>query len=201
MKLLFASRNREKLEEIRALFSLPGLELGSALDYPELPDVVEDGDTLEANAIKKATSLARGTGCWSLADDTGLEVEALDGAPGVYSARYAGEAATYDDNCTKLLRELSGQVNRRARFRTAIALSSPEGDARTVSGRCDGVITEARRGHRGFGYDPIFLPDGYEETFAEMSAALKNSISHRGRALRKAQEAWGELIASQPDGW
>ena len=194
MKLLIATRNAHKLEEIRRIFDFSGLEVLSAFDFPDIPDVEEDGDTLEANAIKKATEMARATGCWTLADDSGLEVEALDGAPGVYSARYAGEACSYEKNNQKLLRELSGQSNRNARFRTVIALSSPDGEVRTVEGICPGRIIEELRGEHGFGYDPLFVPEGYEQTFAELSAEEKNTISHRARALQKAQEAWAELF-------
>lgn len=194
MKLLFATRNRHKLEELRALFLFSGLEVGSALDFPELPDVEEDGETLEENAIKKAVTLARATGCWALADDTGLEVEALDGAPGVYSARYAGEHVDYAANNAKLLRAMRGVSNRRACFRCVIALSSPAGEARTVEGRCEGTITERPRGTHGFGYDPVFLPHGHSQTFAEMAEAMKNSLSHRARALAAAREAWGGML-------
>ena len=125
MKLLVATRNKHKLEEIHAILAGLEVELHSALDFPEIPDVVEDGDTFEANAIKKAVTLARATGCWALADDSGLEVEALGNAPGVYSARYAGEPVSYAANNEKLLRELAGQADRRARFRCVIALSDP----------------------------------------------------------------------------
>ena len=190
MKLVIATRNKHKLEEIRAIFSPHALELASALDFPDIPDVVEDGLTFEDNAIKKATTLARATGCWALADDSGLEVEALEGRPGVYSARYAGEPADYEANNRKLLAELQGQSNRRARFRCVVALADPSGKTRVVQGRCDGTIIDSPRGRAGFGYDPLFVPDGYSETFAEMSAELKNRISHRARALAEARKAW-----------
>ena len=194
MKLVIATRNKHKLEEIRAIFSLGALELSSALDFPDIPDVVEDGLTFEDNAIKKAVTLARATGCWALADDSGLEVEALDGRPGVYSARYAGEPADYEANNRKLLAELQGQSNRRARFRCVVALADPSGKTRVVQGRCDGTIIDRPRGRAGFGYDPLFVPDGYTETFAEMSAELKNRISHRARALAEAQQAWSIIL-------
>ena len=201
MKLLIATRNPDKLKEIKACFQVPQLEVVSALEFPDLPEVEEDGDTLEANAIKKATILARETGLWSLADDTGLEVAALDGAPGVYSARYAGEDATYEDNCRKLLAALSGQGDRRAVFRSVIALCDPAGKAECVEGGCDGVITEEAHGENGFGYDPVFQPDGYPLTFAEMDATTKNRLSHRGKALQKARIAWEELLTSGPERW
>lgn len=194
MKLLIATRNAHKLREIREIFDIPGLEIVSALDYPEIPDVVEDGETLEANAIKKAVTLARATGLWSMADDTGLEVAALNGEPGVYSARYAGEDARYADNNRKLLDALNGTTDRSAQFRCVIALADPSGDAQTVEGICRGRIADAVRGDGGFGYDPLFVPDGFDRTFAELSAEEKNRISHRGRALEKAHHAWRHLL-------
>ncbi|MFC1467749.1 XTP/dITP diphosphatase [Verrucomicrobiota bacterium] len=194
MKLVLATRNKHKLEEIKAIFNFQGLEISSAFDYPEIPDVEEDGDTLEANAIKKAVTLAKELGCWAMADDSGLEVDALDGAPGVYSARYAGEDVSYEANNVKLLAELKDKTNRAAAFRTVIALSDPEGNTRTVEGRCDGAIIDACRGEHGFGYDPLFVPAGYEQTFAELASDEKNRISHRARALKAAEAAWSELL-------
>jgi XTP/dITP diphosphohydrolase len=190
MKLVIATRNAHKLEEIKAIFDFEGLEVSSAFDYPEIPDVVEDGDTFEANAVKKAVEIAQATGCWAMADDSGLEVDALGGAPGVYSARYAGEPCCYDANNEKLLRELAGCNNRLARFRSVIALSDPEGNVQTVDGNCSGMILEELRGSNGFGYDPLFVPEGCGQTFAELSSEVKNSISHRARALEKARQAW-----------
>jgi len=201
MKLVIATRNKHKLEEIRSVFRLPSADLLSALDYPDVPDVVEDGITFEANAIKKAVTLAHATGLWALADDSGLEVDALNGAPGIYSARYAGEPVSYPANNRKLLEELEKASNRRARFRCVIALSSPDGKAKTVDGRCEGVIAREERGRQGFGYDPLFVPDGFSKTFAEMDADSKNAISHRGRALKKAQEEWGAMLETKPAGW
>ncbi len=196
MKLVIATRNAHKLEEIHSIFDFQNLEVMSAFDFPDIPDVVEDGDTLEANAIKKAVEIATATGCWALADDSGLEVDALDGAPGVYSARYAGESCCYEANNEKLLRELQDKKDRSARFRTVIALSDPGGSAQTVEGECPGVIIEELRGINGFGYDPLFVPDGYAETFAELASEEKNRISHRARALHAAHDAWSELLAS-----
>jgi len=196
MKLLIATRNPHKLEEICAIFDLPHLEIVSALDYPDIPDVVEDGATLEANAVKKAVTLSLETGLWSLADDTGLEVEALDGAPGVRSARYAGEPVDYAANNRKLLEALAGQPNRAARFRTVIALSEPSGRAQIVEGICEGHIAESPRGTNGFGYDPLFVPAGETRRFAELTAAEKNILSHRARALAAAQEKWSNLLGA-----
>ncbi len=190
MKFIIATRNTHKLEEIRAIFNTDGLEVCSALDFPDLPDTIEDRDTLEGNAIKKAQELCDATGLMALADDSGLEVDSLDGAPGVYSARYAGEPCSYEDNNAKLLRELSDKENRRARFRTVIALARPSEEPLTVEGICPGVIIDELRGEHGFGYDPLFVPDGYTETFAELSAETKNKISHRALALAKVSNHW-----------
>jgi len=187
MKLVLATRNAHKLEEIRAIFDFENLEVFSAFDFPDIPDVVEDGNTLEANAIKKAVEIAQATGLLAMADDSGLEVTALGGAPGIYSARYAGEACSAEANNEKLLRELAGQKDRTAQFRTVIAWATPTGETQTVEGICRGKILEELRGKNGFGYDPLFVPEGYGETFAELSAQVKNKISHRANALRKAK--------------
>jgi len=195
MKLLIATRNRHKLEEIRAILNLAGLELVGADDVPGLPEVEEDAPTFDGNAIKKARMLAQASGCWTLADDSGLEVESLGGAPGVLSARYAGPEASTPANNAKLLRELTDVTNRRARFRCVLALCAPNGRIWTVEGRCEGRILEAPRGLNGFGYDPLFLPDGHDQTFAELPAGVKNGISHRGRALQRAVGEWGGLLA------
>jgi len=197
MRVLVATRNRHKLEEIRQIFSLPGLELVAADEVPGLPeDVVEDAVTFEGNALKKARELCRASKLWTMADDSGLEVCALDNAPGVYSARYAGEPCSYPANNAKLLRELQGVEDRRARFRCAIALCAPDGREWTVDGGCPGRIIHEPRGVNGFGYDPLFVPDGYAQTFAELDGATKNAISHRGAALRRAAERWLPLLTA-----
>ena len=190
MKFVIATRNTHKLEEIRSILNFQGLEICSALDFPDIPDTIEDRDTLEGNAIKKAQELCDATGLMALADDSGLEVEALDGAPGVYSARYAGEPCSYSNNNAKLLHELSGKENRRARFRTVIALARPGEKPLTVEGICEGKIIEKLRGENGFGYDPLFVPDGFSETFAELPAETKNKISHRAQALAQVSKHW-----------
>lgn len=194
MKLVIATRNRHKLEEIHSIFDFQGLEVCSAFDFPHIPDVVEDGDTLEANAIKKAVEIRDATGLPALADDSGLEVEALNGEPGVYSARWSGEGCTYADNNAKLLRELVGKDNRRAQFRTVIALALPGEQPMTVEGSVQGTIIDELRGEQGFGYDPLFIPDGYNRTFAELPAAVKNKISHRARALNAASNVWATAL-------
>ncbi len=197
MNVLVATRNAHKLEEIRQIFALPGLQLLAADEVPGLPeDVVEDAETFEGNALKKARELCAASGLWTLADDSGLEVRALGNAPGVYSARYAGEPCSHPANNAKLLRELAGVTDRRARFRCAIALCAPDGREWTVDGRCTGEILHESRGSNGFGYDPLFVPDGYVQTFAELDSATKNAISHRGAALRRAAEVWRELLTA-----
>ena len=195
MQLVLATRNANKLEEIRDVLGLDPHTVKSSFDYPQIPDVVEDKDTLEGNAIKKATTIAAATGCWALADDSGLEVDALGGAPGVYSARYAGEHCSYLDNCNKLLFEMEGKTNRRARFRTVLALVNLVGEVRTLEGAMEGTILTEMRGDGGFGYDPVFMPDGYDLSYAEFDPAEKNRISHRGRALQAAIEQWGSLFS------
>jgi len=194
MRLLIATHNAHKLDEILAMVARPGLTLLSMRDFPALPEVVEDGETFDANARKKAVELAQATGLWALGDDSGLEVDALGGAPGVYSARYAGEPANHAANNAKLLAALAGRQDRRARFRCVIALAEPSGRCRTVEGRCEGTIAHAARGTHGFGYDPIFIPEGHVRTFGELDAAVKNRISHRGAALQQAAAAWAELL-------
>ena len=190
MKLLIATRNAHKLKEIRAILELPGVEIIGAEAFPDLPDVVEDKDTFEGNAAKKAVELAAASRLLTLADDSGLEVDALDGAPGVYSARYAGEPSNDAANNRKLLAALDGVTNRTARFRCAIALATPDGRSQTVDGRCEGRIGFEPRGSAGFGYDPLFIPNGYDQSFGELAADLKHSISHRGAALTAAKAAW-----------
>jgi XTP/dITP diphosphohydrolase len=197
MRLLLATRNHHKAAEIRAILRAPEGAILTAEEFPWLPDVVEDGATFEENAAKKATTLARATGLWALGDDSGLEVDALDGAPGVFSARYAGEPANYEANNRKILERMEGVADRRARFRCALALSDPAGQVRTVEGRCEGVLIREPRGRHGFGYDPLFVPDGYTQTFAEMDGELKNRISHRAAALCRAAQAWADIISAQ----
>ncbi|MGD9796574.1 MAG: RdgB/HAM1 family non-canonical purine NTP pyrophosphatase [Acidimicrobiia bacterium] len=184
MRLVLATGNAGKAAEIAVLLGgVPGLEL---LPRPGgVPEPVEDGDTLLDNARIKARALLAATGEAAVADDTGLEVDGLDGAPGVQTARYAGEDATYDDNIAKLLRELGDADDRRAMWRTVALVAWPDGSETWTEGTCTGEITRARRGGAGFGYDPIFVADGGDgRTFAELSVAEKNAVSHRGRAFR-----------------
>jgi len=191
-KLVLATRNSDKVKEIRELLNLPDIEILALDEFPDAPEVAEDGATLEENAIKKAEGIAKYTGLPAVADDTGLEVDYLNGEPGVYSSRYAGEGASYSDNVEKLLRQLAGVPweRRMARFRCVVALCT-EGESQTVEGTCDGFITESPHGRGGFGYDPVFYVPEYGSTFAEMDLELKNRISHRGKAFRKLKELIG----------
>ncbi|MHB1251149.1 MAG: RdgB/HAM1 family non-canonical purine NTP pyrophosphatase [Acidimicrobiales bacterium] len=183
---VLATANPHKANEMRAVLEGLGIEL---LERPEhVADVEEDADTLEGNALLKARALVQATGRPAVADDTGLFVDALDGAPGVYSARYAGENATYADNVAKLLKSLEGvsDSKRTARFRTVVVVAYPEGEPLIVEGSLNGSIGDEPRGDQGFGYDPVFLPEGGGgRTLAEMSPEEKNATSHRGRALRR----------------
>ena len=180
--ILVASANPHKIEELQQILQPLSINLKSTRDFPDGEDVVEDLPDLEGNALKKARYWNSFTGLPALADDTGLEVDALNGAPGVYSARYAGENATYAENVTKLLTELQGKSNRKARFRTVIAFVDGEHET-LFEGICSGIITEKPSGEKGFGYDPVFRPDGYDKTFAELEPDVKNNISHRGLAV------------------
>jgi XTP/dITP diphosphohydrolase len=184
--LVFATNNRHKLEEVSSILS-GRFHLVSLTGINCHEDIPETSDTIEGNALIKARYVVEQYGYDCFADDTGLEVEALDGRPGVYSARYAGEGCSYDDNVTKLLQELNGQSNRNARFRTVIALIMG-GKVHLFEGMINGKIIHERRGTSGFGYDPVFVPDGYDLTFAEMPPELKNSISHRALAVNKLAE-------------
>ena len=186
MKLVLATANPDKAREIAD--ALSGFEL---VPRPaEVPDVDESADTLQGNARLKAQALCAATGEPAVADDTGLEVEALDGRPGVHSSRFAGPHATYADNVAKLLADLQGVENRRARFRTVALVCFPDGREVAAEGTVDGMITTEARGDEGFGYDPVFVPDeGVGRTFAEMTLSEKQAVSHRGRAFRALAEA------------
>ena len=180
-KLVFATNNAHKLEEIAAILG-EKIELLSLKDIECTADIPETADTLEGNATQKAEYIYQQYGLDCFADDTGLEVEALDGAPGVFSARYAGEGHNSEDNMQKLLQNLQGVTNRKAQFRTVICLIW-DGKRYLFEGICKGEIIEEKRGNAGFGYDPIFVPEGYDQTFAELGNDIKNSISHRAKAV------------------
>jgi XTP/dITP diphosphohydrolase len=189
MRILIATMNEGKLREYeRLLADVPGLELETMASLPKPVDVVEDRDTFRGNAIKKAIEIAAVAGMPCLADDSGLEVDALGARPGVYSARYAGEGATDAENNLKLLDELSGTADdlRTARFRCAIVIVDGSGvELATAEGACEGRIGREPRGAQGFGYDPLFMPDGYTQTMAELGPETKNEISHRAKAAAK----------------
>lgn len=183
MKLVFATNNKHKLEEISHLLEGEA-EIGSLAEIGCQEDIPEDHDTLEENALQKARYIKEHYGYDCFADDTGLEIEALDKRPGVYSARYAGPGHDSEANMKKLLREMEGMENRKARFRTVIALIL-DGKEYLFEGIVNGQITKDKRGTSGFGYDPIFMPDNHTETFAEMGNDIKNTISHRAEAVKK----------------
>lgn len=188
--LVLATRNPDKAREVAALLCGLPWRIRMLSDFPSAPEVVEDGETCEANAIKKAIEIAKATGCWAVADDTGLEVDALKGGPGVYAARYAGLNATYEENCRKLLHELKGvpQQQRTARFMTVAALASPSGEIKTARGVLEGTITDRCRGEGGFGYDPVFYVPELGKTLAELTLEEKNRISHRAKAFLKLRD-------------
>ena len=192
MRIVCASANPHKVEELARL-------LPTWVDLVARPsdigDIDEDAPTLEGNAIIKAVEIANHASEWAISDDTGLEVEALNGAPGVRSARFAGEHATDSENRALLLAKLDGATNRSARFRTVVALVASKGDIHFVGGECAGTIAEFERGDSGFGYDSLFIPaDGDGRTFAEMAGAEKDAVSHRGRALAQIPELLARIF-------
>jgi XTP/dITP diphosphohydrolase len=186
MKLVFATNNKHKLDEMRAILG-DKVELLSLADIDCHDDIPETADTLEGNALIKARHIYSKYGCSCFADDTGLEVDALGGEPGVYSARYAGESNDSEANMRKLLSNLTGKTDRNAQFRTVIALII-DGEEKLFDGVVRGAIAEQRMGTAGFGYDPIFVPEGFAESFAQMPAEQKNSMSHRARAAAALNE-------------
>ncbi|WP_027716976.1 XTP/dITP diphosphatase [Desulfovirgula thermocuniculi] len=198
MKLVLATRNRGKIKELSALLAPLGYEVVSLEDFPGVPEVPEDGATFAENAVKKAVAVARHTGHLALADDSGLEVDYLGGAPGVLSARFAGEHGNDRANNEKLLALLAGvpPEKRTARFRCVVAVATPAGEVWTAEGSCEGVIADTPRGEGGFGYDPLFYVPELGKTFAELDPEVKNRLSHRARALAGARE----ILARFKDG-
>jgi XTP/dITP diphosphohydrolase len=182
LKLVFATNNKHKLKEVQTM--LTNFEIVSLAEINCFEDIPETADTLEGNAILKANFITEKYGLDCFADDTGLEVEALNNEPGVYSARYAGEDNNSEANMNKLLNNLKNNPNRKAQFKTAIALNI-QGKQFIFEGVCKGTILTEKRGESGFGYDPIFMPDGFNRSFAEMNMTEKSSISHRGKAIEK----------------
>ena len=197
MRIVCASANPKKVEEMSRLMP----RRVEFLPRPDgVGDVEETAPTLQGNAIIKAVEVANFAEAWAIADDTGLEVEALDGAPGVFSARYAGEPADDAANRRKLLEELDGVTNRAARFRTVVALVSWQGDMHYVTGECEGTIAESERGANGFGYDSLFIPkDGDGRTFAEMTPDEKDAISHRARAMAQIPGLIARITGTAPE--
>ncbi|MGO9614662.1 MAG: XTP/dITP diphosphatase [Dissulfurispiraceae bacterium] len=195
MEIVLATRNRQKIEEMRRILNNVNVTTLTLDDFPLCPDVVEDQDTFEGNAVKKATEIARYTGKMAMADDSGLQVDALGGAPGIRSARYAGEGATDAENITKLLAELRDlpDENRGAQFVCCIALAFPRGEVIEFRGSVKGKISENAHGRMGFGYDPVFYPSGYDKTFAEMSPQEKDALSHRSKAINKLKDYLKDL--------
>ncbi len=184
-----STKNRHKLEEFKKLLGGQEVEIVSPLSYEEpFPEVVEDGETFEENAVKKALAANEYIDMPAFADDSGLMVEALDGAPGINSSRFAGPDATDADRIEKLLKELEGKENRKAKFVCVIAIANRGEVIETFTGEICGTIADAPRGDHGFGYDPVFVPDGFDKTFAELGAEVKDKISHRAKATKAALE-------------
>lgn len=196
MELVLASGNRGKIAELKKLLAPLQITVKSLADYPDMPETVEDGETFQANAIKKAREAAAYTGIMALADDSGLEVDYLKGLPGVHSARFAGEPKDDAANNRKLLALLQGVPweQRTARFRCVVALCTPQGEVYTSEGTCEGYILEQLKGQGGFGYDPLFYVPELNQTFAEIDLEIKNKISHRGKALAGAIKILTERV-------
>jgi len=192
--LIIATRNQGKKAEIAELLSGFPISIKSLDDFGPIPEVEEDGESFDENAYKKASFTARILGYPALADDSGLLVDALDGAPGVYSARFAGPHATDQERCQKLLQQMQAKSNRKAAFECVLSIAVPTGPALTYEGRCEGVLMEAPRGDNGFGYDPIFYYAPMQKTFAELTRQEKSQVSHRGKALRQVRDEFDKVI-------
>ena len=194
ISIVIATRNKGKTAEIREMLKGFPVNIKNLDDFGPIPEIEEDGDTFDENAYKKASVTARILGMPALADDSGLLVEALDGAPGVYSARYAGEKATDKQRYKKLLMEMQGKTNRKAAFECVISIAVPSGPALTYEARCEGLIAEKPYGTNGFGYDPVFFFPSLKKTFAELTRTEKNRISHRGKALSELKEEFDKVL-------
>ncbi|MBT8347393.1 MAG: XTP/dITP diphosphatase [Desulfofustis sp.] len=192
--LVLATTNQNKVREFRQFVSEFPVTVKSLSDFGPLPGVIEDGSTFDANAYKKAHHYAKVLGIPALADDSGLVVEALSGAPGVRSARYAGDNVSDQDNCRKLLTEMEGQSNRKASFVCVLSIAVPSGPALTYEASCEGTILDAPRGSNGFGYDPLFYYEPYGKTFAEISMDEKNKVSHRGKVLSELSGEFDKVL-------
>jgi XTP/dITP diphosphohydrolase len=192
--LVIATRNQGKTAEIRDLLEPYRVQIKNLDDFGPIPEVVEDGDTFEENAYKKASFTARVLGYPALSDDSGLVVTALNGAPGVHSARWAGPDASDTQRCEKLLAALEDQSDRSAAFECVISIAVPTGPALTYEDRCEGIIADAPTGENGFGYDPVFFFPPLSKTFAQLSRAEKNRVSHRGKALQQVQKEFDKVL-------
>lgn len=192
--LVLATTNKNKIREFEEITKDFDIEIRSLSDFGPIPQAIEDGETFDENAYKKAHHVAKVLGLPAIADDSGLVVEALDGAPGVYSARYAGESASDDDNVTQLLAEMQGKTNRKAYFQCVLSIAVPSGPALTYEARCEGRIIDKRRGEGGFGYDPVFYYEDLQRTFAELTIAEKNRVSHRGKALVDLRNEFDKVL-------
>lgn len=192
--LVIATTNKGKQKEIQALLKDFPVDIKTLNDFGPIPEVIEDGETFDDNAYKKAAFTAKVLGYPAMADDSGLCVDALDGAPGVYSARYAGEKATDQDNVEKMLTDLKGKDNRKAAFKCVISIAVPTGAALTYEGECRGILTEEPQGSNGFGYDPLFFYPDFGKTFAQCSLEEKASVSHRGRALKEIADEMDKIL-------
>jgi XTP/dITP diphosphohydrolase len=192
--LVIATRNKGKTAEIREILQGFPVQIKNLDDFGPIPEVEEDGKTFDENAYKKASFASKVLGFPALADDSGIVVEALGGAPGVYSARYAGEHASDEQRCAKLLAEMEGIQNRRAAFECVISIAVPTGPALTYEGRCEGMIADKLEGSNGFGYDPVFFFPPLGKTFAQITAEEKNRVSHRGQALREIRAEFNSIF-------
>lgn len=199
--IILATQNKHKVVEIAEIMKDVPIRLLTLADFPNIPDIEETGDTFAENALLKARAVFQKTNLITLSDDSGLEVDALNGAPGIYSARFAGETKSAAANNAKLLRELQNvpDAQRTAQFRCVVAIVTPDFE-KTVEGIVRGKIIRAPRGEGGFGYDPLFVPDGYSQTFAELGAEVKNRISHRAKAFTAAKEMLKQLISNELKG-
>jgi XTP/dITP diphosphohydrolase len=192
--LVIATRNPNKIAEIKDLLADYPIQIKSLDDFGPIPSVEEDGDTFDDNAYKKSSFAAKVIGMPALADDSGLVVEALDGAPGVFSARYAGQSATDEQRYRKLLAEMKGKTNRKAAFECVISIAVPSGPALTYEARCEGLIAEKPAGQNGFGYDPIFYYPPLNKTFAQLTREEKSRVSHRGKALGELRDEFDKVL-------
>lgn len=192
--LVIATRNKGKTSEIKAFLKDFPVEIRNLDDFGPIPEVEEDGESFDENAYKKASFTARILGYAALADDSGLTVEALDGAPGIHSARYAGKSATDEQRCAKILEEMQGKLNRKAAFECVISIAVPTGEALTYEARCEGLISDKPLGSNGFGYDPIFYYPPLKKSFAELTQEEKNQVSHRGKALKEVRDEFEKVL-------